>query len=328
MGNETLFWVAAVVIGGQQQSIEYFLPGTRNAACYGTLTLATATGTLPFLTSPIAEYDVDNNRLFACGISFDNNKYECYTLAQAAGSKWTLFGTPVTIATKSFSSFIYNKQLWIIGDSVLKVIRLNGGFLLQNFWDTVDNPPTNPNIKTDKGTCAVVLGDYVYMFGGTNTNAVRRLYLKGLGLVSPVIDGTRKWENLGVLPFSTYSSCAPMPKNRNQIMLEVSGGTSPDAYIYDIYQMTYTPVPSSVDLAAAPLVELCHGDNTLYAFPYGTPTAQGAKSYLATGTGAGIWPDVTSTAFLTTPRYNPTAVVMVPKAFLVGAYPVDACVAC
>ena len=171
------------------------------------------------------------------------------------------------------------------------------------------------------GSCMVVVGDYVYWFGGTSHNIVRRLYLAGLGISNPGLpaaDGTRQWVKLADVPTSTvlYSYCAIMPSNRNQIMLEVSGSTTISALLYDIYQKTFTTVPfSSTSLYTSPLNELCHAyPPRLYAFPYSTTT--GAKVYDPSPAVAGSsnWPTVISAGALKATRTYPS-VVLVPAAF-------------
>jgi hypothetical protein len=183
-------------------------------------------------------------------------------------------------------------------------------------------------LQTNGAGCAVVVNDFVYLFAN---GIVRRFLLKGLGQ-GLTGDGTRIWENLGTMPFnSVYSgeSCSPLPSNRNQILIEVvpSAGTSPNSIIYDITTNAFTTVASTtatIDFSGGtPLNELCHGDFTLYAFPYGAR----AKSYFATGaTEAAIWPDVATTMPLAAPRYNPT-VAIVPETLLAFA-PFTNCAGC
>ncbi len=174
----------------------------------------------------------------------------------------------------------------------------------------------------------MVVGDFVYLFGGSNTNAVRRMYMKNMG-GTPDLIYPRKWEYLlDVNPAGTVNPyCATVPTNRNLIMIEITpvDASSNTALIYDIYQNTFTQVVSTFDISGYPLNELCHADpSPLYAFPYGT----GARSYLSTGTGNGVWPAVTSTGALTNLRNNP-AVVSVPKAFFANSFPgLGTCVGC
>jgi hypothetical protein len=219
-----------------------------------------------------------------------------------------------------FVGFSYSNKLWIVGDDYPKMLDFTTANPGANFWDSPANPPTIPqNNKTDGGGCAVVVGDFVYLFGGYNTNAVRRMYLKGLPTLTPDTTFPRKWDYLLDVPTSGSVSpyCATVPTNRNQIMIEITpvDATSNTALIYDIYQNTFTPVVSNFDISGTPLNELCHADTSLlYAFPYGT----GAKSYLSTGTGAGVWPDVASTGSLAVTRNYP-AVALVSRAFLTAA---------
>jgi hypothetical protein len=174
----------------------------------------------------------------------------------------------------------------------------------------------------------VVVGDYVYWFGGTSHNIVRRLYLAGLGISNPGLpaaDGTRQWVKLADVPTSTvlYSYCAIMPSNRNQIMLEVSSSTTISSLIYNIHQNTFTTVPFSVDLLSSPLNELCHANPPLlYAFPFSTTTT-GAKFYFSTGKN---WPTVASAGAITVLRQNPS-VVLVPVSFA-NLFGITPCIGC
>jgi hypothetical protein len=65
----------------------------------------------------------------------------------------------------------------------------------------------------------------VPLCGGVNSNAIRRLYLRGLGInnpATPSADGTRKWEYLGEISpaLPVYPDCATLPYNRNKIMIQ------------------------------------------------------------------------------------------------------------
>ena len=283
-------------------------------------------GTLPPFREPqiLTEYVQAgaNSKLFVCGKNGYTFNFECYSLTRGA-TTWNLvvFNTPATTSNipNRFVGFTYNKQLWIIGDDYPKVFDLftNAAVVGQDFWDTSLNPPTMAVNKSKGGGCPVVIGDYVYLFGGVDTLAIRRMYLKGLGVVAtppvlPAQDGTRTWEYIGQLPGRVYpGGCATNPLNRNQVVLEVDPGI---VYIYDINQITTTnplQVATTFDFGSGtPLTEICH-DNRLYAFP--NPT--GAKYYSPTLTGGTNWPDVTAAGTLAAPRYNPP-VVVVPKEFL------------
>jgi hypothetical protein len=112
---------------------------------------------------------------------------------------------------------------------------------------------------------------------------------------------------------SVYPYCAPLPTNGNKIMLEVvpTSTSTANSIIYDIPTNAFTTVPSTDgDVSfngGSPLNELCHRDQTLYAFPYGT----GAKSYFATGTTpAGIWPNVISKGALAATRNYPAVAIV------------------
>jgi hypothetical protein len=301
---------AAVVFGGP--TIETFVPGQSQAkACYSTLT---ATG-LPPLTYPVTYYDAAAITLYVCGINIVTYKFECYFLTSVA-TAWAkrVFSTSASVSIP-FVSFAYNKQLWIVSDSSPKVFHLASG-QVQNFWDTAANPPTNLVYRTNGQGCAVVVGDFVYFFGGLNSIAVLQMYLKGLGIAAalPAIpDGTRKWEYLGNMPTATVrvvsGSCASLPSNRNLILIEDIVNSV--AYTYDISMNTFTKVATSINFQnGIPLNELCH-DNTLYAFPDGTK----AKTYSPALTLGTNWPDSPSAGSLAASRTNPI-VVVVSKAFL------------
>ncbi len=316
--------VSAVVIGGKRGSIvEAFVPGTNtNASCYGVI--PNPNGILPAFQNPVAQFDSGASRLYVCGTSFTSGLFECYFLNSAgiwnplditAFTNCNIYSFPST-----YQWFIYNNQIWMISDNGPKILDLPNR-QCQNFWDTATNLPTMPNgLQTNGVGCAVVVSDYVYLFAN---GIVRRFYLFGLGPGNPVFeqpDGKRTWVNLGTMPFNTVypSDCAPIPTNRNQILIEVQPTTpsTPNSIIYDIPTNTFTVVASTtatIDFnGGTPLNELCHGDLTLYAFPYGT----GAKKFVSNGaTEAAIWPNVPSTGSLAAPRYNPV-VVLVPNTFL------------
>jgi hypothetical protein len=298
------------------------------AACYATLPL-TVTGSpaitsLPPILNPITQF-IKGKGLYVCGRNFFNSKFQCFLFD---GTSWTVIalGTlAVDVIPAKFLGFIYGGQMWIVSDYSPMILDLSGA-TFQNFWDTEKNPPYIPtNNQTEGGGCAVVVGDFVYLFGGANTLAVRRFYLKGLKAGTPG-DALvpRKWEYLTDLPnVNVQPNCATVPTNRNQIMIELSqqSSTTASALIYDIYQNTFTAVPSTIDLGGVPLTELCHADpSPLYAFPYGN----GAKVYYPTGTGNDIWPDVISTGSIPTTRLYP-AVALVPKAFVTSIVGCNGC---
>jgi hypothetical protein len=326
-------FVTAVVIGGKRGAIvEAFVPGTAAAAsCYGVV--PNAAKLLPAFLNPVALYDTA--KLYVCGTSYSSGLFECYVLSDAG--VWTavdLSSCNIYSFPYTFQWFIYNNQIWIINDNGPKVLDvLNTINKCQNFWDTTANLPPMPSaLQTNGAGCAVVVNDFVYLFAN---GIVRRFYLRGLGpgnAAFPQPDGTRIWENLGTMPFNSVypADCAPLATNRNQILIEVAPTSSatPNSIIYDIPTNTFTTVASTtatVDFnGGTPLNELCHGDSTLYAFPYGT----GAKKYVSTGaTEAAIWPDVTSTGSLAAPRYNPV-VVVVPATFLNTYAPFATCTGC
>ncbi len=315
--------------------MEAFVPGTAAAAsCYGVI--PNPGGILPAFQNPVAQFDSGASRLYTCGTSFTSGLFECYFL-NSAGIWNPLDITGFTNCNiysfpNIFQWFIYNYQIWIINDNGPKILDLPNG-QCQNFWDTATNLPTMPSgLQTNGAGCAVVVNNYLYLFAN---GIVRRFYLRGLGPSNtdlPRPDGTRIWEKLGNMPFSDVypSDCAPIPNNRNQILIEVVPTTpsTPNSIIYDIPTNTFTIVASTtatVDFnGGTPLNELCHGDLTLYAFPYGT----GAKKFVSTGTTeAAIWPNVLSTGSLAAPRYNPV-VVLVPNTFLSANPPFVGCAGC
>jgi hypothetical protein len=310
------FLVTAVVIGGKKSTIETFVPGLQDsalvpipAACYTTLT----TASLPSLTNPITYYDAMNTKLIICGKDFLYAKFGCYSLTQGE-TKWipvALTNVNVAQIPARYISFLYNKQLWIVGDMYPKILDLVSK-TGQDFWDTASNLPTIPTaIKSDGAGCAIVVGDLVYLFGGQNTYSYRRFYLKGLG-VGITGDGARKWEYLGEMPGVRVlaGGCAALPNNRNQILLEDS--TTNLAYIYDIYLNTFTKVLTTIDFAGGtPINELCH-NSLLYVYPIGTGTSTFSPPALTKGSN---WVNVPSAGSIAGARYNPV-VVMVPKAFI------------
>ncbi len=325
------------MVGGKKQTLEAFVPGTTgvSSACYGAFPTALNGGgpSLPFLLNPTAQYDATTKVLFVCGKNYFTLKFECYSLAQSASS-WTLITFTSTSSTFTFAtlpslfvSFTYNKQMWIVGDDTPRVLDLVSKKAL-DFWDNAANPPTISNNRIDGSGCAVVVGDFVYLFGGSDTPAVRRMYLKGLGVpagspVNPIPDGTRKWENLAFLPagITVSAACNTIATNRNQIFVQIDSTTS-NGLIYDIYQNTFTMVPYTVDfLGGTPVNEICH-DNLLYAFPLGI----GAKTFSPALTS---WLDVPSTGSLNAARYNPSVVAVASQFFASPPFTtLNACAGC
>ena len=159
--------------------------------------------------------------------------------------------------TYNIAGFIYSGRLWLIDDFYPKVFDLSQATpIMQPYWESAANPPYMSANPTYGGGCPVVVGDYVYLFGGARSSSVRRFYLRGLTLTAvPTVDSTgRKWEYLGELPASSsyvLNACASLPTNRNQIVIEVwqADASSNDAIIYDIYQNTFTNVASTADLS-------------------------------------------------------------------------------
>ncbi len=128
-----------------------------------------------------------------------------------------------------------------------------------------------------------LLQDYVYYFGGIRSSAVRRLYMAGLTVLSSGTGANlgRKWEYLTDLPANSYVvSCALLPVNKNQIVLELSqsDSTSNNAIVYDTYANGFYSVASTTDLSGSYLMQLCR-DTNLYAFP----TGLGSKLYNPAG---------------------------------------------
>jgi hypothetical protein len=207
------------------------------------------------------------NKVFVCGKNPAVWAYECYSI-DAAGATWTKVvnykqnnaDNPLAqfeSMTYNIAAFIYSGRLWLIDDFYPKVFDLSQATpIMQPYWESAANPPFMTGNPTYGGGCPVVVGDYVYLFGGARTSSVRRFYLRGLTLTAiPTQDTSgRKWESLTELPSSFSSNpyaCATVPTNRNQIMLEVwqADGSSNSAIIYDTYQNTFTTVASTSDLS-------------------------------------------------------------------------------
>ena len=186
------------------------------------------------------------------------------------------------------------------------------------------------NMRTGGIGCVVAVGDFAYLFG---TGIVRRLNLKGLGPnnnAASAADVTQNWANLGSMPVTNVLRyCAPLPTNRNKIIVLVYSAdmTAPNAIIFDIITNAFTTVASTTATvnfgSGSPLIELCHGDQTLYAFPFGT----GAKKFVADGsTEAAIWPDVMSAGALAVSRINPAVAVVAEDFF--ASPPFSDCTGC
>jgi hypothetical protein len=294
---------------------------------------------------PITFFDAaSGGRINVCGRSTLTYSFECWGLA-AGATAWNPYSFPSTFNVQNipyrFIGFIYSNKMWVVGDDNPKVIDLTSttlnsgvftGATAFNFWDSSLNLPTIPqNNRTDGAGCAVVVGDYVYLFGGYNTNAVRRMYLKNLPTLTPDTTFPRKWDYLLDVPstgsVSTY--CAAIPTNRNQIMIEVNptDASSNTALIYDIYQNTFAPLVSTFDISGTPLNELCHTVDPppLYAFPYGN----GARTFtFGVGTGSGVWAALPSAGSLTSTHNNYPALVLVPRGYFTAFTGLTACVGC
>ena len=118
-----------------------------------------------------------------------------------------------------------------------------------------DNVPPITTSLTSGGGCAVLLSNYVYMFGGTNSNAIRRIFIK-----SPL--STWKWESLNNLPSNVaVPGCWPLPSNKNLIMITLKQPSTAKTVVYDIYQNTVTTATTTPDLYGTDLVEICHDGN-------------------------------------------------------------------
>jgi hypothetical protein len=277
-----------------------------NSACSRTLPTSTA-GFPTFFQNMNGQY-VMGKGLFVCGRNPVVGLFECYNLPPD-GASWTKIIDPPLpfFDSQVITSFIYDNKMWFVSDSYPRVFDFVATPpTFQNFWQSADNRPINTLHPTRGGGCAVAVGDYVYLFGGAATVAIQRFLLKPTSTGVP-----RQWEYLTDLPGPTLSACAPLPTDRNKIMVAMylSSTMVNDAIIYDTQHKTLTPVASSLDLTGASLLELCR-NSIFYAFPIGT----GAKIYSPSATNT-IWnPFLFGKPQLSTTYYLPI-VVKVPFDF-------------
>ena len=242
-------------------------------------------------------FNVDNS-VFACG--FVSNFINCFKLA---GGTWT----NVLTSTKfhyinDITAFKFGSQVFFIDDKNPEVILdVNQSPFTTDSTTAALNVPKISTNMTNGGGCTLVLGDFVYVFGGVSSKSIRRIFLKAKV-------ASWKWEYLIDMPVKTPDcSAASNPANRNLIFVTIS--TSGLA-VYDIWQNTLTKATSSVNLSGASLVELCRQGN-LYALA----TKQGVMSNLATAVGLNsTWTSVTSAVYL--PFYSTT--IVVPMAAIIS----------
>ena len=254
--------------------------------------------------------------IIACGknpLGATHMSLECYALLRDAAS-WTLLsaGTPLEVTNTNIVSFAYNSRVWIVDDSFPKV--LDSLFRPTLFWDTAANPPVMTGNQTGGGGCATAVGDFGYLFGGAYSGfSAKRIYLKNLPMtVADPLSPKRQWETLADVPNqpAQVNSCAPLPFNKNQIMLELFHADTgiTDTVVFDTFSNSYYPVGSSPDLTGSTLIQMCNNPNNLFAFPTGT----GSRQYNPAG--PTIWTDSTAKTPLSTTRVN-SAVVLVTADF-------------
>jgi hypothetical protein len=158
-----------------------------------------------------------------------------------------------------------------------------------------------------KGSCSVVLGDYVYVFGGVNSRAIRCIFVNG-NIVPPA--GGWKWEFLTNLPNPTAAcSCLPLPTNKNLIAITLQYPSTGIA-LYDIYQNTVTTVAITPSVYGNDLAEFCR-DGSMFSVQLGTAV----KSYKADAGGISTWKDVATP--LNFGRLYATTIVQ-PRSFFAG----------
>ena len=283
------FWqmfFIAVVVGGSSstgypsKAVETYGPG---------LTCVTALPDLPKgLSHPAVNLIPGTSTLLVCGTNYPPT-ISCFTWKNNEAA-WTPVGTPSPNYHRFFASFFFGTQLFVIDDFLPEAFDTAG-----NTWSNAGPPITSS--QTGGGGCTVVLGDYVYLFGGRQTNAIRRMFLK-----APV--NTWTWEYLNELPVNTLiPGCAPLPTNKNIIVVTLGGTT----VLYDIYQNTVTNAPTSADLAGNDLLEICH-DSKLFAVATGST----AKVYPKSDQGGlnQVWQDVTTGTNLAFVRTWATSIVV------------------
>ena len=251
----------------------------------------------------------DENNIYACGLI--SNFINCFKLESAT---WTNVLTSTNFHFKNdIIAFRFENQIFFIDDKNPEVILdITKSPFTSDFATAALNVPKIFTNLTNGGGCTLVLGDYVYVFGGVSSKQIRRIFLK-----APV--ASWKWEYLIDLPAKTPDcSAASNPANRNLIFVTTSTG---GILVYDIWQNTLTPASTSVNLSGAILVELCRSGNL-----FAVSTNQGVKSNLATAWGLNsAWTSVTTAVNL--PFYSTTYVVPKAAITLLGGS-VGACAGC
>ena len=300
-------FISGVVISGLQISgpdagygtgnMETYNPGQ---TCQFTLPAFPASFFQEGFISPIVAVTAAKG-LVVCGTV--SAKISCFTMAAGAGV-WT---GPVISNLRHpsyyLNAFLLGTKVFLIDDTNPEVLDLN---VAPVKWDAtltgVPVPTANPS---GGGGCSVVLGDYVYVFGGQKSKAIRRIFVVG------VLPANWVWEYLTDLPNPTIScSALPLPNNKNLIAVTLQYPSSGIA-LYDIYQNTVTIATTTPDLYGADLVEFCR-DGKMFAVELGTS----AKSYLApNAAGLSTWQDVATP--LNFGRSFATTIV-VPRSVLAG----------
>jgi hypothetical protein len=234
---------------------------------------------------------------------------DCYTHTLGSGGGWT------KAATSSRKMHI-NVQPVKIDNKIYTCDDIN---------NEVFNPATaewsyegaipKTTFRTGGGSCCLVVGDYLYMIGGskadlTNGNVyyVQRLQIDNTQSPPTLAP---EWELLwkGTSPILRNPTCSPNPSNRGQIAIipSVSNG---NMYYFDTNFNTLKTAtfPTTPSIDGADIMEVC-ADNTLYAEGSGaykfTPATSLASTYpsgtWAPITGAGVVSRVYGTCILVKP---------------------------
>jgi hypothetical protein len=143
------------------------------------------------------------------------------------------------------------------------------------YFDPLSDPPswTSPGLppttfRTGGGSCCWVVGDYVYMIGGSKADMTNgNVYYVQRLLIQPDVPATNEWELLwkGTSPILKNPTCWPNPMNRGQIAIipSISNG---NMYYFDTNFNTLKTVtfPTTPSIDGARIMEVCP-DRALYA---------------------------------------------------------------
>ena len=215
-----MFLSPAICLGGAAigtatplLTVDVTVPVTGGQVCTSTLP------NLPVaLLNPALTYVPGSTTLWACGRVPANWDIECFSLNLAAVNAWV----PSLIQSRfdhPFSNFAFDNSLvpkllscppYELGYAKQETFTVGTG------WATVNYLPISP-YKTSGLPGCLVVGDYLYMFGGRQPTSNGSVYAQRISLLGTV--STNTWELLlSNLPQGLTSPiCVPNPTNKCQI---------------------------------------------------------------------------------------------------------------